>query len=588
MGRTEEEYLSYEKALSQCVSFMQTQEDSTLGLLSVLGEYYQSDKAYIYLVEHSSKKFPCMTSWRKNESIVVAQELSSHIDAKLFLTFLDTRSEKGIIHVSKELIDYEENSFAGEWLNAFALECAIISVVENGYKKPLGMVIVSNLRENKSDFRLLQDVTFFLKNDLVQLEKMESLSQLNDRDLLTGMYNRNGYSSHINALRENTPKSLGVVSVNINGLKYVNENLGNSGGDDLICHTATQLKEYFKFDFFRMSGDEFIGLAPNMAKEIFEKKVFTLHTTMKNQNNTDYSLGHAWAGGHYTLSKLLQEAETIMYINKQEYYHTSKREFDEVHDAVLGDLLSYLKNDEFMIYLQPQVRLEDGSLYGAETLIRRFDKTNQKMVFPDEFIPLYEQKSVIRHIDIFVVEEVCKLLSEWNRVGKAIPISVNLSRVTLQEYGIVDCIVEICDYYKVPHHLLVIEVTERVGLVENNVASALITAFKEQGFHISLDDFGCAYSNIVTLAQIEVDEVKIDKSLVDDLMTNKKNHTLVKHVLSMCRDLEGISTLAEGIEEECQGKLLYELGCQLGQGYFYSRPIPVEEFTRMYMDEKAL
>ncbi len=191
---------------------------------------------------------------------------------------------------------------------------------------------------------------------------------------------------------------------------------------------------------------------------------------------------------------------------------------------------------------------------------------------------------IIRHVDMFVIESVCKLLKTWISEGKEIPISVNLSRVTLQEYGIVDSIVEICDRYQIPHHLLVVEVTERIGLIENDIASALIETFKSHGFHISLDDFGCAYSNIITLAQIEVDEVKIDKSLVDHIITNPKSRILVRNIVSMCNELEGSATLAEGIETKEQAQLLHEFGCRLGQGYYYSRPLPVEEFYQRYIN----
>lgn len=426
-------------------------------------------------------------------------------------------------------------------------------------------------------------VTLAICGFLITGRMSKELDHLNQKDTLTGLLNRAGFTNQIDEILKMEPKMLGIISVNINGLKYINENSGISAGDKHIMAAIVRLKEHFNYEFFRMSGDELVGIACNVESGEFEEKVDELHKRMHKSNNYDFSFGHAWGSGSYDIWKLMQEADAMMYINKQEYYATSKRQFDQVDNTVLSDLLSYLANDEFMVYLQPQVKLKDGSLYGAEALIRRYDKTNEKMVFPDQFVPLYEQKSVIRHVDIFVIETVCQLLDKLNQAGEAIPISVNLSRVTLLEYGIVDTIVKICDQYHVPHELLVIEVTERVGLIENNVPSVLVKNFKDNGFLISLDDFGCAYSNIVTLSQIEVDEVKIDKSLVDDLITNKKNQILVKNVLSMCNELEGSSTLAEGIEEEGQAKLLYELGCHLGQGYLYSRPIPIEEFIKGYI-----
>ncbi len=425
--------------------------------------------------------------------------------------------------------------------------------------------------------------TLVLSTYFISGKFAEAMFELHHQDSLTGLYNRVGFTSVIGDTMKSPPETMGILSININGLKQINENAGISMGDNHIKSCADRLQQHFNYRFFRMSGDELLGIASDVEQEVFEEEVNQLHEAMHTGDNYDFSLGHAWGKGNYDLWKLMQEADTVMYINKQEYYASSNRKFDQVDDGILADLLSYLADDEFIVYLQPQVHLKDGSLYGAEALIRRFDKKNKKMVFPDQFIPQYEQKSIIRHVDLFVVKEVCKLLSQWNQQGKAVPISVNLSRVTLLEYGIVNSIAKICDEYQVPHKFLVIEVTERVGLIENNVASSLIQDFKALDFHISLDDFGCAYSNIVTLALIQVDEVKIDKSLVDHVTSNQKNHILVKNVLSMCNELEGTSTLAEGIEEEEQAKLLFELGCHLGQGYHFSRPIPVDEFQEKYM-----
>lgn len=182
-----------------------------------------------------------------------------------------------------------------------------------------------------------------------------------------------------------------------------------------------------------------------------------------------------------------------------------------------------------------------------------------------------------------MVKQICDLLSQWKKINKAIPISVNLSRITLLEHGLVDTIAKICDKYHIPHELLIIEVTEQEGSIENDVIRTLVKEFKNQGFKVSLDDFGCAYSNIVTLAQVPVDEVKIDKSLVDKIVTHKKNNIIVKSILSMCNELDNIATVSEGIETQEQADILQQYNCTLGQGYLFSRPIPVEEFYERYI-----
>ncbi|MFI3254827.1 MAG: bifunctional diguanylate cyclase/phosphodiesterase [Eubacteriales bacterium] len=583
VGAKKREEFSFEQTITQCIAALNGDIDQkTNDLLEILGKYYEAEKAYLYILDSEKEEISCKNSWKANSEISVTTALSERIDVKIVVEWLATRNEVNIVDIAKGHLDVNETSLSGKVLKAFDIDDVVVSVVEDKNHQPLGMIAITNRKRKSADLRLLQSVSHFMERDITQSEEKLPIELMNDRDILTGFYNRTTYARQVEEIQSSPPKTLGVFLANVNGLRKINAEYGYAKGDSFIKKAAEIIKAFFETDIFRIAGDEFVAFFPEVEKEAFESQILSLREKLKEEDSNIFALGHAWGAGRFDCGQLIREADTMMYINKQEYYHSSNRRFDEISDSTLSDLLSFLDDGEFMIYLQPQVRLKDASLYGAEALIRRFDKKNQKMVFPDQFISLYEQKSVIRHIDLFVVNEVCRLLATWIKTGKGIPISVNLSRVTLQEYGIVDTIVEICDKFEIPHELLVIEVTERVGLIENNVASALISAFKENGFNISLDDFGCAYSNIVTLAQIRVDEVKLDKSLVDHLITNSQNHILVKNVLTMCNELDGASTLAEGIEDESQAKMLHDLGCHLGQGYFYSRPIPVSEFEEKY------
>ncbi|MFI3176170.1 MAG: GGDEF domain-containing phosphodiesterase [Eubacteriales bacterium] len=577
-------HYTFEEMMSRCIGITQsTKKNPVPALLEILGEFYDADKTAFYRIDIPSKTAPLIAGWTKAGLEPVVGELSDKVDLTHMGQWIHARNEIGVIEVSECIASVCPEFPSREVLQALALENAAICVIDNAEHVPFAMVVMSNRKNLAADFRLLQAVARFAETDVSTSEMKTRMTQIRTLDMLTGFYNRDSYSKKMGELQVYPSHALGVIVANVNGLKKVNTKYGLAKGDSYIKKAAEQIKEYFQVDFYRIAGDEFVGFFPDVEKDAFEQKVDEMQRHMHEDGNSIVAYGHAWTSGRYDLSALIHEAEAIMYINKQEYYHNAPKELDEFSDSTLADLLSYLQNDEFMIYLQPQVHLVDGSLYGAEALIRRYDKKNEKMVFPDQFIPLYEEKSIIRHVDIFVVEKVCQLLQSCKQEGKLMPISVNLSRVTLQEYGIAHTIAQICDQYEIPHKYLVIEVTERVGLVENNVASSLIHDFQSRGFHISLDDFGCAYSNIITLAQIEVDEIKIDKSLVDHLITNEKNRILVKNVLRMCNELEGTATLAEGIEEEEQASTLYELGCQLGQGYYYSKPIPAERFCQIYM-----
>ena len=203
---------------------------------------------------------------------------------------------------------------------------------------------------------------------------------------------------------------------------------------------------------------------------------------------------------------------------------------------------------------------------------------------PSRFVPLLEEESIIRHIDLYVLERVCQLLSEWKNKGyERIPVSVNLSRITLMEDGIVEKLVAVCDKYNTPHGLIDIEVTESISKMESSTLISLSKSIKSAGFTLSLDDFGSQYSDFAILTLIDFDMIKIDKQLIDEIENNEKSRILLKHSINICREMNAVASLAEGIETEKQHLLLKEFNCNFGQGYYYSRPIDVEKFEKTFM-----
>ncbi len=579
--------LTFEDAITKCITILHQEEDTIIpSLLELLGIFYSADKAHFYRIDHETSTINCEHIWRTNDSIEVSHDLTSKIDFAETLTWFESRNEMGMVDGDYNLKSCPANSAANHILQALHLDNIVLSILDvesdTGERIPVAMVGVSNRKETTMDYRLLQVISKFGELKISESVLNASIQQIQQFDVLTGFHRRSFYQQKFDELEANHPTTVGIIYGKVNGLKEINAELGLTRGDSRIKHASEVLKKHFDIDFYRISGDEFIGFYADISKEDFEKQIDQLHKYMTHFSDSSFTLGHAWSQGRYKLMDAIQNADRNMYVNKQKYYN-NHRQTTDISSSTLSSLFSFLETEEFLVYLQPQFNLRDNTLHGAEALVRRFDKVNNRMIFPDQFIPLYERKLVIRHIDIFVVQQICKLLSEWKKMQKAIPISVNLSRITLLEHGIVDTISQICDSYGIPHELLVIEVTEQEGSIENDVICTLVQEFKLQGFKVSLDDFGCAYSNIVTLAQVPVDEVKIDKSLVDKLVTNKKNNVIVKNILSMCNELDNVTTLSEGIETREQANILRAFNCTLGQGYLYSRPIPIDEFYERYI-----
>ena len=238
-----------------------------------------------------------------------------------------------------------------------------------------------------------------------------------------------------------------------------------------------------------------------------------------------------------------------------------------------------------MVY-QPQVELATGRIVGVEALIRK-KGPGGKLITPDHFIPRYEREGIIRHIDLYVFEVLCAQLKKWHDRGDRLRGSVNFSRVTLMETNIVKTLQNVCGQYGVAPEDVTVEITESVSKVENAALNALINTFHAAGFSISLDDFGTAYSNLSILGELDFTELKIDKSMLQDLTGNKKKQALVKNVILICKDFGNIISLAEGIESEEQYALLLKYHCLLGQGYYFSKPLSEKVFNTYYRTKKT-
>ncbi|MBQ8846830.1 MAG: EAL domain-containing protein, partial [Lachnospiraceae bacterium] len=216
----------------------------------------------------------------------------------------------------------------------------------------------------------------------------------------------------------------------------------------------------------------------------------------------------------------------------------------------------------------------------------RWNYKHKSLLPPYHFIPHFEADDSIIKVDNQVLRKVCAKLKEWKEKGMPLyPISVNLSRKHMEQQGLVDYLTEIVDSYGVEHSLIEFELTETAAYDNQSYMISVTDDLRSRGFRISMDDFGTGYSSFGLLKEMTLDTIKIDKSFVDFLVAEadmKKIQTIIRHIVSMAREL-GVTCVAEGAEDRNQVLALLELGCEIIQGYYYSRPIPVEEFEEKYL-----
>lgn len=203
---------------------------------------------------------------------------------------------------------------------------------------------------------------------------------------------------------------------------------------------------------------------------------------------------------------------------------------------------------------------------------------------PSRFLPYIEKAGLIRYIDLFVLRDVCRLLRQWMACGREpFPISLNFSRATILEPGILEEVNRIVESFGIPKQLLEIEVTETIGSIDNASLKAIVNQFVQAGYQIALDDFGAEYSNIYVLYSLNISTLKLDRRIISDIYHDNRARLVVKQIIELCRQL-GITSVAEGVEIEQHLEILREMDCDIIQGYYLNKPLPENEFYTQYLN----
>lgn len=247
------------------------------------------------------------------------------------------------------------------------------------------------------------------------------------------------------------------------------------------------------------------------------------------------------------------------------------------------DFKKGVENNEFKIFLQPKFDIKTEKIVGAEALIRR--EKEGILIMPKYFITEYEKTGVITKLDMFVFESVCKKLKEWkDKDYKVFPIAINESRRNLYNENHTNELEQIVKYYNINPNLIELELTETVVVENIEIAKEAERKVHALGFVVSMDDFGVGYSSFYMLKNINIDILKIDKSFSDEVMEDKRGRIILESIIDMAKKLQ-IKTVAEGIETKEQVEYLKQIGCDMAQGYYFEKPLSIEEFEEKYKYE---
>ena len=581
------EQLSMEDILFRCLNVLIKEKDIIKAIeifLETLCVYYQADRAYIFEFNHKRQTLSNTFEWCApgvEAEIDKLQELPMEIVSN-WIEMFKARGEFTISSLNGE-VDPESQEY--QILEMQGIQSLIAAPLVND-KGICGFMGIDNPRKDRGNTMLLRSTSKFVLTELEKRRWFQELEYLSYTDTLTGLQNRNRYNQVLQRYQTEIPKTLGTVYVSVNGLKAVNEKFGIKYGDMALKKVAQIMQSHISCICFRIGGDEFMALYEDVEKDIFQKQVSELRTAFEEERVCDVSIGCVWKSGEIDINEQIQQTTELMYAEKQTYYSSMlKGNHQDLGMSIASEFVQEIREGIFMVYYQPQVDLHCGQIIGAEALVRKAGDDG-KIVPPGVFIPFYESAGVIRYVDLFVLETACRAIRDWEVHGHKIHVSVNFSRMTLLEPEIVKTIKDICTKCGVRTSMITIEVTESISKMEQEYLRKLIRELKGEGFSVSLDDFGSSYSNLSMLSSMHFDEIKFDRSLVMGMENNRKSRAVLKHSIQMCRELGGSRTLAEGIETFNEFTLLKEFSCDYGQGYYFSRPVPTEEFSALLNGEK--
>ncbi len=582
-AQTEEisQKLTLESTLLKCVNTLReenTLEEAINNLLQVVGGYYNADRTYLSEIKELESVLLQTFEWcsspeydnRCKNMTISLEDLEATID------ILTNDGHLVIVDIEKERDKHP--SFYKILKNFNTRSILLMPLFTNG--KVSAIMGVDNPRIMPEKLDLLRSVSIFVNDDIRKRNSKKELERLSYIDNLTGLYNRNKYIARLEEIDTANLSSVGILNININGLKQINELYREDYGDYIIKEVANILLNYVDDDIFRLSGDEFVAFCHNISQKDFENIINLLRRNDTERQEFSFAVGGIWQDKNIDLRLGVNQAGDIMLAEKQSYY--KEKPLNEIQSRTnpLSILLDEIEQGYFFICLQPKVELLSEKIIGAEALIRKRDR-NGKIVPPDKFIPIYEYEGTIRHVDFFVFKQVCILLQELIAENKPIKIAVNFSRVTFMAYDIVDEMIRTCEAYSVPHEYIKIEITESIDKLNFEFFEKKLRAIRKAGFDVSLDDFGAKHSNLLMLSMIDFTEIKIDKSLIDNMTTRSKNRTVVRNIIKTISELGSSLCLAEGIETEEQKIALQEIGCHYGQGYYFYRPMNVEDFAKI-------
>lgn len=425
-------------------------------------------------------------------------------------------------------------------------------------------------------------------NNIIDLIQNSLLVNTLEKDSLTNLYTREAFYGYVERYLKNSKLNFNIIGLNIERFKLINNIFGIKEGDKLLKFIAKLIeKKFSNYEIIcsRAVADQFYIFISRDVK--YEKILYEIEKEIKEYKLNIEILIHF---GIYEIQNkkdpvsIMCDRVKLAIDSIKGKYNILYTYYDEkIIEKIMGEqqllncMEDSLKNNDFKVYLQPKNNLITGEIVGAEALIRWIHK-DLGFITPDRFIPLFERNGFITNIDMFVLERVCSIIKNWIEKGiKPIKISINLSRVDIYNPNLISMMMVIIDRYEVPIKYIGLEITETSYTENSKQLITVVKQLKKIGFNIEMDDFGSGYSSLNMLEELPIDVLKLDMKFLETSSTTKNNIGILNFVVSLGKWLD-LSLIVEGVETIEQVNYLKSIGYIYGQGYYFSKPMPENDF----------
>ncbi|MBO5435420.1 EAL domain-containing protein [bacterium] len=399
-------------------------------------------------------------------------------------------------------------------------------------------------------------------------------------------------SNDINLLKliESSPCNMAIIQVDIDGFKTLNALYGESACDEILDYIDSNLKSFINNTqhVLNRSADVFTILHEYTDETALIDIIKSWDEILSNYKKISYRL--TW--GIYFINQNDDTLSTRTLLDRAsiarksvkgyalnnigEYKKQLQDQIDKIQN-IESKMFKALENNEFVLYIQPKYNIHLNKIVGGEALVRWIE-SDGNVIMPNDFIPIFEKNSFVVNTDRFIWEEVCKTLARWKNEGvPLIPISINVSRKNLVNTDLVDYLENLINTYEIDKKYIEIEITESLN---DSLSSKAFLDLKNKGFVLLMDDFGSGYSSLNTLKNTDFDVIKLDKQFLSKFMHNSRGQKIIAHTILMIKDIN-LGVIAEGVETEEQAAFLEQNGCDIAQGFLYSKPLTVSDFENL-------